>query len=673
MRVDVFSFVRAAIVAGLGLLVAAPAPGQTPRPVVLDDFSRFHDVGAPQVSPDGEWVLYTVSSADEAADRRQTDLWMARWDGSERVRLTHSPEDESAPRWSPDGKFISFLSSRPGPARGTQVWALSRAGGEARQLTALSGRLSGYEWSPDASRLVLVYRDEPPAGDRNAAPIVITRYQFKRDGVKYLTGDVRTRLYLYDIASARLDALTADGDYEESNPQWSPDGTRIAFVSNHEADWDRIRNNDVFVVEARPGSRSRRLTTWEGLDGGALAWSPDGTLVAFQRGSARKFDFHNTPRLAVVPAAGGEVRVLTEALDRGVAAPAFTADGRAIVFTVTDDRSVYLARVPVAGGEVARLLDGPRVVSQPSLVGTRIAAVVSSDAAPGEVYAIEAAGPRRLTDHNDAVVAELALAPVERIEFPSADGTRIGALLTRPVGHRPGTRLPLLVRIHGGPTAQDAHAFNFERQLFAAHGYAVVNINYRGSSGRGAAFSEAIFADWGNLEVADVLAGVDYLVAQGIADPARLGLGGWSYGGLMTNFIIASDTRFKAGISGAGSANRTALYGHEQYVFLYDNEFGPPWKDTALWLKSSYPFFKADRITTPTLFMGGEEDWNVPILGSEQMYQALRTLEVPTELVVYPGQNHGLTKLSFQRDRFERYLAWYAKYLPAEGTSAPQP
>ena len=660
-RITLLLCLRAAIV--LSLALPASALAQQTRPVTLDDFSRFHDVGSPQVSPDGEWVLYTLSSADPDADRRQTDLWMVKWDGSERVRLTHTPDDESAPRWSPDGASISFLSSRPGPAKGSQVWVLNRAGGEARQLTALTGRISGYEWSPDATRLVLVYRDEPPVENRNTAPIVIDRYQFKRDGVKYLTGDTRTRLYLYDVAAARLEALTADGDYEESNPQWSPDGTRIAFVSNHEADWDRVRNNDVFVVEARAGARSRRLTAWEGMDGGTLAWSPDSTLIAYQRGSARKFDFHNLLRLAVVPAAGGETRVLTETLDRGVSSPVFTADGRAIVVTVADDRTVYLARVPVEGSGVERVLDGPRVVSQPSLVGSRLAALVTSDTQPGELYAIEPAGPRKLTAHNDTVAAELSFVAAEAIDFASADDTRVGALLTKPVGYRAGVRYPLLVRIHGGPTAQDAHAFNFERQLFAAHGYAVVNINYRGSSGRGAAFSEAIFADWGNLEVADVLAGVDYLVAQGIADPGRLGVGGWSYGGLMTNFLIASDTRFKAGISGAGSANRTSLYGHEQYVFLYDNEFGPPWKDTALWLKSSYPFFKADRITTPTLFMGGEEDWNVPILGSEQMYQALKTLNVPTQLVVYPGQNHGLTKLSFQRDRLERYLAWYDRYV----------
>jgi len=193
----------------------------------------------------------------------------------------------------------------------------------------------------------------------------------------------------------------------------------------------------------------------------------------------------------------------------------------------------------------------------------------------------------------------------------------------------------------------------------------VVNVNYRGSAGRGAKYSEAIFADWGNKEVDDVLAAVDHVVAAGLADPERLGIGGWSYGGVLTDYVIASDTRFKAAISGAGSANHISLYGHDQYTFLYDNEFGPPWKNTELWLKFSYPFFHADRIRTPTLFLGGERDFNVPILGGEQLYQALQTLNIPTQLVIYPGQNHGLTRIAFIRDRYERYLAWYDKYLKA--------
>jgi dipeptidyl aminopeptidase/acylaminoacyl peptidase len=396
-----------------------------------------------------------------------------------------------------------------------------------------------------------------------------------------------------------------------------------------------------------------------------LAWSPDGTLIAYGQGSAPKFDFHNLSRLTVVPASGGAPRVLTESLDRGTSSPMFTDDGRFIVFTVAADRTQYLARIAVSGGTVERVVEGPRVVSAQSRGKGRTALLVSTDTAPAEIHALEPSGVRKLTSHNDALVGELELVPAEDISFKSKDGTEVQALLTKPIGYQVGRRYPMLVRIHGGPTGQDAHSFQFERQLFAAHGYVVLNVNYRGSSGRGAKFSESIFADWGNLEVDDVLAAVDYVVAQGIADPDRLGIGGWSYGGVLTDYVIAKDTRFKAAISGAGSANHISLYGHDQYTFLYDNEFGPPWKNPDLWIKYSYPFFQADKIKTPTLFMGGEEDFNVPILGGEQMYQALKTLNVPTQLVIYPGQNHGLTRISFLRDRYERYVAWYDKYLKA--------
>jgi dipeptidyl aminopeptidase/acylaminoacyl peptidase len=662
----------------LAVLIGATAvvQGAERRPIAIDDQFRFVGVADPQLSPDGEWVLYTVSSTDVAADRRNTELWKVRYDGSARGQLTFSPESESAPQWSPDGRYISFLASRPGSAKGTQVWVLERSGGEARQLTQVKGGVTSYQWSPDSTKLAIIRRDPVPDDDEASAsekanrPIVIDKYQFKRDGPTYLTGNSRNRIFIYDIARQTAEHLTSDGDYDESAPEWSPDGRRIAFSSNHDENNDRTRNTDVFVVDSKPGSRSRRLTTFLGADGSSLAWSPDGKLIAYSQSSDPKFNFHNLNRLAVVPADGGAPRALTEALDRGVSSYAFTEDGSAIVFTVADDRTQYLARVPVAGGPVERIVGGQRVIASPSLVKGRIVVTSTTSTEEDELFAVEGANLRKLSAHNDAVLAELQITPAENIAFKSKDGTEIHALLTKPLGYVAGQRYPTLVRIHGGPTSQDTHSFNFERQIFAAHGYVVVNVNYRGSSGRGAKFSEAIFANWGVLEVEDVLAATDYLVAQGIADPQRLGIGGWSYGGLMTDYVIASDTRFKAAISGAGSANHISLYGHDQYTFLYDNEFGPPWENLDLWIKYSYPFFKANRITTPTLFMGGQNDFNVPILGSEQMYQALKTLNVPTQLVVYPGQNHGLTKVAFLRDRIERYLAWYDRYLKAPKTTS---
>jgi len=234
----------------------------------------------------------------------------------------------------------------------------------------------------------------------------------------------------------------------------------------------------------------------------------------------------------------------------------------------------------------------------------------------------------------------------------------------KPPDYQQGRKYPTLLRIHGGPNGQDGHSFNFERQFFAANGYVVVAVNYRGSSGRGEKYGSAIAADWGNKEVLDLQAAMDYVVSIGLADPDRLGVGGWSYGGILTDAIIAKDHRFKAATSGAGTAFPIGLYGVDQYIIQYDEEIGPPWKvGLEPWLKISYGFLHADQITTPTLFLGGEKDFNVPLVGGEQMYQALSSLGVPTELVVYPNSNHGITRPSYQKDRMERYLAWYAKYI----------
>ena len=229
----------------------------------------------------------------------------------------------------------------------------------------------------------------------------------------------------------------------------------------------------------------------------------------------------------------------------------------------------------------------------------------------------------------------------------------------------PRQKLPLLFYIHGGPTAQDELSFDLTRQMFAAHGYAVAGVNYRGSNGRGIEFSRTISGDWGNKEVLDILGAADFLIDKGIADADRMGISGWSYGGILTDYTIASTTRFKVASSGAGVAAPLSLYGVDQYINQYINEIGFPWKDNNIekYLKLSYPFLHADRIKTPTQFMVGEKDFNVPAVGSEQMYQALRSLDVPTELLIYPNQFHGFTQPSFIKDRYERYFAWFDKYL----------
>lgn len=648
----------------------------------------MQQVSNPQCSPDGKWIAYTVTSVDREADKRRTSIWMVNWEGTQSLRLTYGPESSTSPRWSPDGKYLAFLSSRTGEGK-SQIWLLDRRGGEARPLTNVKEDIASYAWSPDGKKIVLEMspsdetdttpqsKAEPgsdaaksAAAAKTPKPIVIDRYHFKHDVEGYITATSRAQLYLFDVENKRLEALTTDKNFDDNDPVWSPDGSRIAFVSNHEKDPDQSGINDIFVVDARPGAVPRKIATTYEPSGQHLAWSPDGKLIAYLQGFEPKYNAYNQNWLAVVPSDGGTSRVLTEKLDRGVSSPEFTPDGASLAFLVADDRREYRARISISGGTVEKLSDPSLVLSQQSSSGGHTAVIASNDTSAPEVYAVESGALRKLTSHNDALLSELQLGAVEDISFKSKDGTEIHGLMTKPPTFDPTKKYPTLLWIHGGPDMQDDHSLPFniyplqvERQLFAAHGYVVLAINYRGSSGRGAAFTRSIWADWGNKEVADLLGGIDYAVSSGIADPQRLGVGGWSYGGMLTDYTIASDPRFKAAVSGAGIGNELAMYGSDQYILQYNNEIGPPWKNLDTWIKISYPFFHADRIHTPTLFMGGQSDFNVPIGGGEQMYQALRTLGVPTQLVIYPGQFHLFTRPSYIHDRMQRYFAWFDTYL----------
>ena len=668
------------LLAAFGLsLGAAPSAAQVPakRPLGPDDIFLMKTVSDPQVSPDGAWVAYTVTSLDREGDKLQSAVWMVSWTGDKNLRLTNGPSSESTPRWSPDGKYLAFMTARPPEAK-AQIWLLDRRGGEALPLTNVKGEIDDFAWSPDGHRLALIMKvdekDPAKAADDTAEkapkPIVIDRHQFKRDILGYITGAGRDHLYLFDVATKTLEALTSDQDLEESHPDWSPDGSRLAFVSSAVDRTVPTGTSDLCVIEAHDGAAPRKLHTFDDADRQRLVWSPDGRQIAFMHGSELKYQFYGQDHLTVIPVAGGEPRDLTASIDRNVWQPEFTPDGSALTVIVEDDRRAYLGKIPTAGGPVLRLSDGPPVVSEKSSHGGHLAVAASTDTAATELYALDNGQLRRLTGQNDALLAAIRLGAVEDLSFRSPDGTEIHGLMVKPPDFEAGRRYPTLLWIHGGSNMQDDHGLLFdlyplqmERQLFAARGYVVLALNYRGSSGRGAAFTRSIFADWGNREVADLLAGIDEVVRKGIADPERLGIGGWSYGGILTDYVIASDPRFKAAMSGAGSADVFATYGSDQYIHQYETELGPPYRAPDLYRKLSYPLLHADRIRTPTLFMGGEKDFNVPIIGSEQMYQALRALGVPTELVIYPGQFHILTRPSFIRERLDRWAAWFDKYL----------
>jgi dipeptidyl aminopeptidase/acylaminoacyl peptidase len=628
------------------------------------DVYKMQVVSDPQVSPDTKWVAYVLSSADSLKNKSDSDIWMISWDGKETLKLAASKEAESSPRWSPDGKYLSFLSSRY-ETKKSQIWVMDRRGGEAEKLTDLNYSISDYVWSPDSKKIILVIKDQEPKEeedkkDKTAKPIMIDRFHFKQDGEGYLERK-RNHLYLFNLVTKKLDTLSK-GDFDETNPIWSPDGTKIAFESNRTKDADRNGNTDIWVMEAKKGAPLKQLTNWSDSDS-KPAWSPDGKWIAYLKSQTAPYDIYDQAQIAIIPAEGGPLKILNANLDRTVSAPLWAADSKSVWLTVDDDRRTYINSFDLEGN-AKTIASGDQVYSALDRgLGEQWVALRSDSQTPKEIQVIENGKVRRLTHIQDAFVNSHQLATVEAFDSESKDGTRVGGLLYWPAGKPKDQKLPLILWIHGGPTSQDDFSFDLTAQLFAAQGYAVAAVNYRGSTGRGLNFSKAISGDWGNKEVKDLLGAVDYLVKIGKADADKLAIGGWSYGGILTDYITASDSRFKVATSGAGSAMQLSMYGSDQYTIQYENELGLPWENIKKWMKVSYPFLNVDKIKTPTLYMVGEKDFNVPAAGSEQMYQALKSLGVPTQLIVYPGQNHGFSIPSYEKDRYIRYLDWFAKYL----------
>jgi dipeptidyl aminopeptidase/acylaminoacyl peptidase len=675
--------------------IAAQQPA-APRAVTVDDAFAIRDVGDPQITGDGKWVAYTVTTASLKDDKTETRIWVAPFGGGDPIVMTAEKVSSTHPRWSPDGKYLAFLSRRDEGK--TQVWLLNRMGGEAQQLTKAVQDVDDFAWSPDSKRLVLLLRDPSPEelkeaeakGKRDGGeedsrdtkekeaktprPLVVDRYRFKTDTVGYLDRR-RTHLYVFDIATKAVVQVTS-GDFDDEQPVWSPDGKLLAFSSNRSTpDPDRTYDSNIWLVaadNADKGAHLTQITTNPGSDT-APAWSPDGKWIAYVTQLDPKLIDYGTRHIAISPATGGQAKVLTLSFDRMSEQPHFSPDGQFIYFIADDDGTLNLCRVPAAGGQLTRPISGRVVVSSYTVARSgEIAAQITTMDRPGEIYTTSGGPLTRVTHVNDEFMAKVNIVTPDYVKFNSKDGTTIAGYLYKPLDYVAGKKYPALLRPHGGPVWAYYGEFDHSAQLCAANGYVVLEPNPRGSTGYGQDFAKAIYADWGNKDYQDDMAMVDYAIAQGLVDPDKLGVGGWSYGGISTDFIIAQTTRFKAAISGAGSALSASLYGHDQYILDYEVELGQPWANRAVWDRVSY-FDKVGNITTPTLFMGGDIDWNVPILGGEQMYQALKSLGRETELVVYPGEYHGLRTPSHIKDRLERNLSWYAHYVKADGSPARPP
>ena len=639
------------------------------RPITIDDIMALKSVGSPEISPDGDWVTYAVQTRDMEEDKRGSQIWIVSTSGGDPVPMTSPDNSASNPRWSPDNKYLSFQASKGEKAK-TQVWNLNRIGGEAVQVTKVKQGISGYEWSPDGSRMLLVIQDAKPAeltedeeDDDKPLPHVIDRMQFKQDYVGYLDRR-RSHIYVYTPGEEEPVQLTS-GDYDDSDPVWSPDGKSIAFVSDRSDEPDLNYGSDIWTVAVDDEDRViTQVTSHPGRDF-SPAWSPDSKRIAYITSTGPDVGgsaLTPTRRLAVTAVGQDERIILTPDLDRNISAPKFSANDRTIFFRLEDSGQNHFASVRANGGNIERLIERQVSVGSFAIEGGKTVMMMGQADQPQELFSFTNGNLEQLTEVSAETLGNVARAEVEKRRFDSPDGTPIEAFFVRPLNYDSSKRYPTILWLHGGPASQFTYNYSEVAQLYAANGYAVIMPNPRGSTGYGQEFAHGTVAAWGDKDFQDVMAAVDHGIEIGLVDPDRLGVGGWSYGGILTNYVITQTTRFKAAMSGASLGLVTANYGHDHYQLMYELEFGLPWEEPERYAELS-PFSKVEAITTPTLWMGGALDWNVPIINSEQMYIGMKRLGRDTQLVVYPNEHHGIRRPTFEKDRLERWLAWYDNHL----------
>ncbi|HSP07179.1 MAG TPA: S9 family peptidase [Acidobacteriota bacterium] len=648
---------------------------QQKRPLAVEDYYALKDVSDPQISPDGKWVAYRQTNKDQAKDKTISNLYMAPPAGGAPVQATFSGKDNS-PAWSPDNQYLAFLSSRN---KESQVYLMNRAGGEAYAVTDVPQGVERFEWSPEGKRLLLVITDKDPDekeghDDKAAPPFVITRLFFKYDGVGYLK-ELHKHLYVFDIATRALKQITfgpyddsdpLSGDYE-SPPHWSPDGKQIVFVSNRTAEPDSNSNTDLFVVSA-DGGEPRKLTTNIGPDE-MPSWSPDGKSIVYVTSLEPEYLWFAQLKLAAISVDGGAPRILTTDIDRNCFDPRFGPDGR-IYFHLEDNGTQRLVSIPATGGPIREATAEKIVYGFDFGPKGAIAFSASRSDLPADIFLTIAGKTAALTHVNDDLLKTIELGKTEPIHFSGKDGTPVQGFVIKPPGFDPAKKYPAILWMHGGPNEQETGEFYFRPQILAAHGYVIIQIDYRGSTGHGKKFQQAIYKDWGNKEVDDLMAGLDFVISQGYVDPEKVGTGGHSYGAILVNYLITKTDRFKVAVTDAGESNFLMDYGVDQYLLDWEAEVGKPWEDPKRYMEMS-PYFHLKNVKTPTLIVCGQEDWNVPVINSEQLYLSLRRLGVDTMLLVYPGMPHEFWRPSYITDRYLRYLAWFDHYLKGVPDKVP--
>jgi dipeptidyl aminopeptidase/acylaminoacyl peptidase len=663
------------------LLGAADAQ-EAPRLMTVKDTQSFAGVGSPAISPDDQWVLYTRGARDWDDDqlRRRTHIWRVRIDGTDARQLTFGDSNTGSPAWFPDGRMIAFTSSRGqsgqgggggrgggagGAGGGSQVFFMHTDGGEAWQATHHEGGVAQFSISPDGAKLLFTARD--PLSDEDQ------RRQRDRDDAEVVDQDFRwSHVWIFDIESGEETRLT-EGDFVVSDPQWSPDSSQIAFVTRPTTKVDDSAWADVWVTDLE--GNAKKFFENAGPDT-SPRWSPDGRTLAIaskpQAGNTQWFS-----KLYLFPAEGGAPAVLLDDFDLNFGAPIWSRDGRTIFWSTGQGTRVNLFGVDVSSGELTTTnapMGGQNGGWQLSHDGNIWVFSHADPTRPGDLWAVARDGdgygtPVQLTDANPWLREEqVQLGAVETIRWTNSDGGTIEGVLTRPVGYQAGTRYPLIVNPHGGPSGASIESFSSTNQMLAANGFMVFQINFRGSSNYGQEHLNANQDNWGVRDYDDIMTGVDYLVDQGWADEDRMVAYGWSYGGYMTFWMSTQTDRFKLISPGAGLTNLYSMYSTTDIPAYLDWFFGTPWENEEIYLKLS-PIRHVKNVTAKILIMHGANDARVPPTQAVEFYKALQDLGKDVTFVRYPRQGHGISEPRLAMDRLRRYACAFTDVLGLESTT----
>lgn len=671
--------------------VARQAEGR--RGITPEDYFAFEFVGDPRISPDGKLVAYVVTTIDQKQNRRHSSIWMTAIDGSRAPwQFTTSPQNSNSPRWSPDGQWLGFLSSRPSvesaapraanegsasEAR-SQVWVLSMNGGEAHRITNLKNGVNSFQWSPDGKRLACVSRTGPSdsrAENRDRSDVrhySHISYKFNDTG---WYDDRRSHIWIVDMKAGAAKQITSGDDWNDADPQWSPDGARIAFVSNRTGkEYEENRNTDVWVI-AQEGGPLTKISDHDESDN-SPRWSPDGKTIAFV-GRVRE-DQH--PKIWLAPSAGGTPSTLAARnLDLIPGDLEWAEDGRALYFQAGVKGETHIFRVDVASKEISRLTTGERAVRGADFNDKTGKMVYTANdfKHPDDLYAADrsAQNERMLTKMNEALWRQLDFADVERIPYKSADGWDVDGFFVKPIGWKEGKKYPMILSVHGGPAGMYGVDWYHEFQVYAARGWAVFFCNPRGSTGYGEKFERGIVGEWGGKDYQDIMNGVDAILKKySWIDRDRLGVTGGSYGGFMTNWIVGHTNMFKAAVTLRSLSNFISDDGTRDGAYGHKRDFGGDIfeKFDLFWDRS--PLKYAKNVKTPTLILHSDNDFRVPIEQGEQWFRALKHYGVTTEIVFFPRENHNLTRTGEPKHLVESLnwqIYWFDRYLNGNAGAVP--